>query len=270
MDLHELADSRHDDELTGDDLAALESVEQEQSEEDAQKELFDALARTLGDMPEFEGEDEPDPPGTTEIVAGSDELTDEDLAVIEEVSGYDSDDYGSDGYDSDELRGDDLAVLDDVEAEARAVEDVLGELFRPDRDAFDRRIADSRPLLRKEDDEARMRDWEIAFGPTYGIAGRMSTITIFPQCLFRCEKIMATDTGSTAGRGTRIVSVAVGQRIQKPNVGRGTLTEFFGVDALANGITFDTAQPWAQIAVTVSFVETCTFDMSLFGRAVVE
>ncbi len=81
---------------------------------------------------------------------------------------------------------------------------------------------------------------------------------------------MATDSATPAGHGTRIVQIAVGQKIQKPGGHRGTLTHFFSQNALANGILFDTAQPWANIAVTVSFVQAVTFNMSVFGKAITD
>ena len=130
------------------------------------------------------------------------------------------------------------------------------------------RVAASRPLLAKtEQPLSESREWSIDFGPVSAPAGYSTTITISPQVLFRGEKILANDTAAPAGTGTRITSVAVGQKVQRPANG-GTLTRFFAADALANGILFDTAHPWSRIAVTVSFMQAVTFDMSVFGRAV--
>ncbi len=96
----------------------------------------------------------------------------------------------------------------------------------------------------------------------------MLTLYAYPQCLFRGEKVIATDTGSPNGYGTRISTITVGQKVQRP--GRGSsLTAFFANNALGNGIKWDTTNPAIQIAVTVSFIQSCTFDMTVLGRAVV-
>ena len=42
------------------------------------------------------------------------------------------------------------------------------------------------------------------------------------------------------------------------------------VVTFGNGIKFDTAQQWSDIAVTVSFIQECTFDMTVLGRAVID
>lgn len=115
----------------------------------------------------------------------------------------------------------------------------------------------------------RTRDWDLSFGPTFGLAGTITTIVASPQVLFRGRKIMATDSGTPAGTGTRIMQMLVGQRMQRPSANGSSLVAFFGPGALGNGVTFDTAQPALTIAVTVSFVQDCTFDMSIFGEATV-
>ena len=131
-----------------------------------------------------------------------------------------------------------------------------------------KRAAGNTPVLRYDEVPARLRQWTLDFGPVSAPAGFSTTITISPQCLFRGEKIIATDTAAVAGTGTRITTVAVGARIQRPLGNAGSLSLFFSQTALANGITFDTAKPWSRIAVTVSFVTACTFDMTVFGTAV--
>src|SRR5262245_56111085 len=65
------------------------------------------------------------------------------------------------------------------------------------------KAANARPMLHRTPLQ-KARDWQIDFGPVSGAAGTTTTITVQPQCLFRGEKIMATDTGSPAGTGTRI------------------------------------------------------------------
>ena len=113
------------------------------------------------------------------------------------------------------------------------------------------------------------REWDLSFGPVSGAAGSITVIAVAPQVRFRGEKVMASDTGSTPGSGTRIMQLVVGQRLQKPTANGSTLTTFFGANALGNGVTWDVCELAQTIAVTVSFAETCTFDMSVFGRAVV-
>lgn len=122
------------------------------------------------------------------------------------------------------------------------------------------------------DKPARRRmEVDFATGPCWAPAGATTTITIRPQCAFRCEKTMATDSAATPGMGTMIVQVAIGQKVQRPsNTPRGTLTRFFDPSSRANGITFDTAHAWEDIAITVSFVQDCTFNASLFGTAEID
>ena len=113
------------------------------------------------------------------------------------------------------------------------------------------------------------RDWDLSFGPVSGAAGSITTITVAPQVHFRGQKVIATDTGNPPGTGTRIMQLVVGQRLQKPAANGSTLVVFFGPVALGNGVSWDTCEPGQTISVTVSFVVSCTFDLSVFGRAVV-
>lgn len=115
---------------------------------------------------------------------------------------------------------------------------------------------------------AKARDWQIDFGPVSGAAGSTTTLTVNPQVLFRGEKVMATDSGTTAGLGTRIQSIFVGQKSQRPANAGSTLTLFFNQQALGNGIKWDTCEKALSISITVSFVTACTFDMTVFGKAV--
>jgi len=135
-----------------------------------------------------------------------------------------------------------------------------------------KRIAKSRPMLRRSTRKMEIRDWDLAFGPASAPAGSSILFSANPQCFFRGEKVVATDTGSPQGSGTRIMQVSIGQRIQRPNGGgaqngAGSLTQFFASTALGNGLLWDTCQPSLTISVLVSFVQACTFDMTVFGRA---
>jgi hypothetical protein len=117
---------------------------------------------------------------------------------------------------------------------------------------------------------AKARDWQVDFGPASAPAGETTVISINPQCLFRGEKIIATDTGSPAGFGTRVTQVLIGQKPQRPAGGTGgpTLTAFYAANSLGNGILWDTCTEALAISVTVSFIQACTFHMTVFGRAV--
>lgn len=149
--------------------------------------------------------------------------------------------------------------------------DVLGEMLSnsPSFQSYvAKRAAMSRPVTHKQPLQ-RARDWDLAFGPVSGAAGTTTTITQQPQCLFRGEKVMATDSSATPGTGTRITQILIGQRLQRPATGNGSLTLFFSNGALGNGIKWDTCQQALSISITISFIAACTFDMVVFGKAVV-
>jgi hypothetical protein len=148
--------------------------------------------------------------------------------------------------------------------------EILGELVKrsPAFAAYaSKRLAASRPMLAKTPLN-KARDWQIDFGPVFGAAGTTTTITQNPQVLFRGEKVMATDTGTTVGAGTRIQAIFVGQKSQRPANAGSTLTAFFANNALGNGIKWDTCEKALSISITVQFVQSCTFDMTVFGKAV--
>src|SRR3990167_203106 len=149
--------------------------------------------------------------------------------------------------------------------------DILGELLDKSpafRQYPAKKAANSRPITHRQPLQ-KARDWDLSFGPVSGAAGTTTVITVAPQCLFRGEKVMATDTHTPNGTGTRITQVLIGQRLQRPATGGGTLTLFFANNSLGNGIKWDTCQQALSISVTVSFVQACTFEMSVFGKAVV-
>jgi hypothetical protein len=152
-----------------------------------------------------------------------------------------------------------------------AAYEILGELMKksPAFAAYaQKRMAANRPVLRKTA-PTKWRDWQIDFGPVSGTAGLVTTITVNPQVLFEGQRVMATDDYTTPGYGTRIRLIQVGQENQRPNAaGRGTLTAFFANNAIGTGIKWDTCQIGNTISVDVEFVHDCTFDMTVFGRAV--
>lgn len=112
------------------------------------------------------------------------------------------------------------------------------------------------------------RDWDLSLGPAFGAAGTQQTLTVSPQCLYRVEKVIATDTGTPVGTATRIMQFLVGNRLQRPSANGSSLVSFFGPATLGNGLRWDTCEKGLVISVTVSFVQASTFDMSLFGKAI--
>lgn len=131
-----------------------------------------------------------------------------------------------------------------------------------------KKAAQQRPVMHKQ--PLRMaRDWDVPLGPVSGAAGTTTTISFQPQAYFRVEKLMATDTAATPGMGTAITQILVGQRLQRPATGGGTLSIFYSNASLGNGLRWDTCQPAFSIALTISFVSACTFYGNLFGKAVV-
>lgn len=162
-------------------------------------------------------------------------------------------------------------VAFDAAMEMHAPVEVVGAPLQLDsafEDTLNERAALNVPLARKEPVKLQQREFALDTGPVFGPAGASTVVTLTPQCYFRAHKIMATDTGSPAGSATRITMVNVGQKVQRMGAG-GTLTSFFAANALGNGVDFDTDHPWSQIQITVSFVQTCTFEMTLFGEAVI-
>lgn len=129
------------------------------------------------------------------------------------------------------------------------------------------RVAASRPIM-KSTPLKKARDWQIDFGPVSGAAGTTTTLTQTLQTYFRGEKVMATDSGSPAGSQTRIQTILVGQKLQRPLGTGGTLTSFFANNALGNGIHWDTCQPGLTISIGVSFISAVTLDLTVFGKAV--
>ncbi len=110
--------------------------------------------------------------------------------------------------------------------------------------------------------------WDFPLGPVYGEAGTVTTITIKPQCRFRVEKVMATDTGDPPGTSTGVMQFLVGNQLQRPVVGGATLVTFFGPAVLGNGVRWGICDRGLSIALTLQFIRATTFYGSLFGSAV--
>ena len=119
--------------------------------------------------------------------------------------------------------------------------------------------------------QPKVRNWEINFGPVAGKAGETLRLVNDVRALFRGERIVATDTASPIGCGTRIVSLTVDGRTQDSVVSIGAtsplalpaliLTVFANRKVLMDvGSTF---------GLTVSFIEACTFNMNIVGKALI-
>ena len=151
-------------------------------------------------------------------------------------------------------------------------EDILGAVFNPQANpnfkaALARKAALSRPsTMNQPPNKAR----EFQFPLTqYGTPGQTVTVSATPQVHFRSEKLVINEIGSsTNGYGTTITGVTVGQRNQMPTTSGGMLSASFINTALGNGIKWDTCQPALSISVTLSFLQTCTWYCTIFGRAV--
>lgn len=148
--------------------------------------------------------------------------------------------------------------------------ELLGEMMEKSpafRSYAEKRAAASRPIVRRTKLQ-QAQDWQIDFGPVSGLAGTTTTLTVSPQCHFRGEKVMATDSGgNAAGFNTSIGTILIGQRLQRP-ASTNTLTAFFAQTALGNGVKWHTCEKALSIAVTVSFITPATFFMTVFGKAV--
>jgi hypothetical protein len=127
------------------------------------------------------------------------------------------------------------------------------------------RVANSRPIVAKTPFN-KMRDFHVDFGPAFGLAGSSTVLIVNPQCHFRAEKLVATDSGSTSGQGSRITSIFVGNKSQRPANAGSTLTSFFAPTSLGNGVRWDTCEKGLTISMGVLFTQDCTFDATAFGR----
>jgi hypothetical protein len=119
---------------------------------------------------------------------------------------------------------------------------------------------------RRETSSRRARDFQITFGPQSGKAGTVANLSMTPQCLFRGEKIVATDNAVPPGSGTTIMNIFVGQKMQLPTSLPSIL---FSPTSLGGGFKMDTCQIGLPITLQISFVKTCKFSASIFGRAIV-
>lgn len=165
-------------------------------------------------------------------------------------------------------RTDDNVDVEAVNAEgagAPALEDLLSTPPRFSDHAHRSRPSQN-PVWHKQPLQ-KARDWQMSLGPVSGAAGSSQVLTAQPRCYFRGEKIIATDTAQPPGSGTYISQLLVGRRLQRP-IGR-IPTSAFAPNALGSGIKMDTCQPAFAIAMTVEFVKACTFDATIFGKAVV-
>jgi hypothetical protein len=143
------------------------------------------------------------------------------------------------------------------------------------KDYLAKRVANQATVIRKQP-RLPTQDWQIDIGPVVGVAGTITTVFVQPQVLFRCEKIIATDSYGNDlvggpqpglnGYGTRIGRITVGQLAERPAL-TYTLTRFFAFDSIANGVKFRPCPEALKLSVQVSFIQTCVFDLTMFGKA---
>jgi hypothetical protein len=107
--------------------------------------------------------------------------------------------------------------------------------------------------------------WDYPLGPVFGAAGTVTTISVTPQCRYRVEKVMATDTSPNPGFGVGVVQFMVGQQLQRPVTAGASLATFFGPTAIGNGLRWGVCDKGLSITLQVSFIASCTFHGSLFG-----
>ena len=103
------------------------------------------------------------------------------------------------------------------------------------------------------------------------ISGRAMEIkkyTFKPDHKFLGTKLVATDTGETAGCGTRIIMMTVGGKPQRP-MGGGILSLFFNQHVVGNYLGLEECKKDDEIELTVSFISPCTFEAQLFGEIVI-
>lgn len=116
------------------------------------------------------------------------------------------------------------------------------------------------------------RDWCVPFEVS-GKAGERKWVSVSPQVLFRGEKIMAEDTFSRPGYGTRIQWLLVGQALQLPapeDDDNGVLTAFFDRLTLGNGMRLNPCRLGQRIRFQIAFTEDCTWNATIFGKAIVD
>jgi hypothetical protein len=171
--------------------------------------------------------------------------------------------------------------FDEIGADVAAITvgaDVLDNLAKKSpafKSYLERKAAANATVIRKQP-RLQAQDWQVDFGPVPGYAGTIITVSVQPQCIFRCEKIFATDDygnyldtpqPNLNGRGTRVGQILIGQRNQRPAT-TFTLSSFFSITSLGNGVKLNTCKEALTISAQVSFIQTCTFDMTMFGKAI--
>jgi hypothetical protein len=106
----------------------------------------------------------------------------------------------------------------------------------------------------------------VDLGPVTGMAGEVKTIDVKPRYFyFKAEYLKVTD--SLKGNGSRVSTISIGQRLQRPAGVGAVLTSFFDNSALGKK-QFDIWKRRESFLITVSFIKSCVFDATLFGRAI--
>jgi hypothetical protein len=128
--------------------------------------------------------------------------------------------------------------------------------------AFADNLARSQPTIIRHAPR-KARNWQVDFPAVTGEEGDIKYLQARPQCLFRADKLRATD--SLAGEGTVILDMFVGQRLQWPS-GTTIPTHKMMNDWFSH--QFDTCEPVFFITLKIRFLKKCEFSAILQGRAV--
>ena len=130
--------------------------------------------------------------------------------------------------------------------------------------ALAQRMAARAPIT-KHVPPTKKRRWPVGFIGSGGPASGTVNIQVQPQCLFRGEKLICSE--STPG-GSAIVGIFVGNLPQLPTLQNTIATSAFASGALDNEMLFDTCGPAMFITFQVQFSSSCTFTAALWGHAV--
>lgn len=104
-------------------------------------------------------------------------------------------------------------------------------------------------------------DWSIEFGPAYGEKGSTKIIECQPDVDFVGKMMLLIDTAQPYGSGTKITSVKIGDREQSGSLPLPGRTGGHALD-------WEKCDKGQSIKMSVTFIESCTFDATVFGEAI--
>ncbi len=112
--------------------------------------------------------------------------------------------------------------------------------------------------------KTKIRDWQIDFGPVHGEAGTTTNISIQPNCWFRGDKVFMSD--SAGGSGARLDGIIVGNRVQSAVPRGGIYPSAVDRGEAGAPLLLEVCGPALTITASVTFVQSCTFNMCIFGK----